>query len=153
MEVFRCMADCSVAPIVPCPVCETDGLWTKLVVPVHVALAGKEEHRSVFPITVPGFEKKVVVDEHNQVVRDRLGRPVVRYCDVTFKSKREQDEYMNRKGLVRTMDGRDPSIGPSQRSYYDQTQGPPPSQEAVMMAERARYVEPREVYENFKQAG
>jgi hypothetical protein len=141
------MADCRQPPLKPCPQCvSTD--WHKCVDRVHVALAGKEAHKSVFPITIPCFEKKLVVDENNQPVRDELNRPVVQYQDVTFKSKAEQDAYMKKNDLARTMDGRSPSIGPSQRSFYDCIDTPP-TQEAVKMAERAHFVEPRELYDSY----
>ena len=149
VEVFRRMADCRMPPIEPCPNCASKDVWHKVVTPVHMALAGKEDHKSIFPITVPAFEKKICVDANGNPIRDALNRPVVQYHDVTFNSKAEQDAYMKKNGLVRTMDGRDPSVGISQRSVYDQTEEPPPSQDAVRMAEGAHFVEPRDLYDNY----
>lgn len=145
-EVFRHMTDCGMAPIRVCECGAQD--WRKMVSDVRVNLAGKEAHKSPFPVTIPGYEKRIVLNPDGSVAKDVMGRPVVKYADVTFKDRAEQDAYMKKHNLVRTMDGRDPTIGASQHSVYDQPEPPPPTPHAVELAKSAHFVEPREIYDN-----
>jgi hypothetical protein len=93
-------------------------------------------------VVLRNAEKFLVRDAHGKiVVRD--GLPVVGYRNVVFQNKREQDEYLARRGWARLADGEaDSTVSEeSTHSAFSQGDTPPPTPEAVQLAEQTFFVE------------
>lgn len=154
VEVFRRISDYNVGPLQDCKSCS---IKTFRISPENykgqvTALANREEHKSHFPLTVPGLVEKIAVDSNNRLLLSPDGRPKKVYEDVTFKNKAEHKEWCKNNGYVTMMDGRSPMVTSSQKSLYDSANGcddPAPSARAKEMAAETRFVEPRELYEKY----
>lgn len=142
VEVLRPTAAYRVGPTKPCPKCGGT-IFKKMVSKVHTIM--HEDHTGQWPVRLPAFEKVHVRDtDGNPMYQDAGGRliPVIEHKDVIFKNKQEQDDWLKAKGLVRTMDYRDPSVSDSQHSHFDgYDPSTPPSPEAGKLAEQIRFVE------------
>lgn len=148
VEVYRSLPDAELPPIQSCPQCGAKN-WQKVL--GRFSAITHESRDNMFPIKVPGLQKVVKTDPRTgQVARDELNRPIVEYRDVVFTSRKQQKEWLKEHDMCLMEDGRDPSIGPSQHSHYQQPgDTPAPSRAAEDMVKGAQFVEPREVYDMF----
>ncbi len=149
VEVHRSMRDAELPPINACPQCGAMN-WQKIL--GNFVAVTHTMRDNTFPIKVPGLRKVVKTDRvTGQVLKDHLNRPIVEYRDVVFSSRKQQKQWLKENGMCLTEDGRDPSIGRSQHSHYQQpgNDSTAPSDAAAEMVRGAQFIEPREVYDMF----
>lgn len=98
-------------------------------------LSGARSEKSPFPMRVRHLEQIVHV-------RDDKGRIIGTKRDpVVFQNEHQYNEHLSRKGLVKMMDGEDPSLGPSQKSVYDFVDTAAPTPKAEWLASQAFFTE------------
>lgn len=142
-EVFRRMSDSQQGPYGPCAACGGRSFKKVITAPSLSFPEGRSES-SAFPLKVNRLEKFLVKDQNGKIVLDpRTGMPAVGYKDVVFNSKKEQDEYLNRNGLARMMDGEaDSTVSEeSTHSVYNHGDDAPPTATSLTTLSKAHFVE------------
>lgn len=142
------MAEYNVGPRQTCPSCG-GSQFKPTVAAAQVHVPGGRSERSPWPLKIDKLERVVTRTPDGKIVRDEHDRPVVSYRDVVFHSLAEQNEYLQRTGRERMMDGEaDSTVNEeSTHSVYHHGDTPAPSAEASRMASRAFYVEDPRAYD------